>query len=192
EIDGITERIKTRLQWGLVIDIQRPDLETRIAILKRKANELDLYLTDDIFALIASSVKTSIRELEGALIKLLAHADVMKVEIDAEMVRDIFNIQEDSDINKVTMETVSRATANYFKIPLSDLKSQARNKDIALARHAGMYLSQKLLKATLKEIGKFYGGRDHTTVISGIEKAKQLMHTNIQFSRDVINIENNL
>ena len=192
EIDGISERIKTRLQWGLVIDIQRPDLETRISILKNKAHELDLYLSDETFALIANAIKTNIRELEGALIKLLAHADVMQVEIDPAMVQDILGLKKPCEVDKITLEDIARHTANHFKININDLRSHSRNKNIMQARHAAIYLSQKLLHTTLREIGIYYNGRDHTTVINSIEKAQELIDHDSTYSRLVIQIENNL
>lgn len=192
EIDGIAERIKTRLQWGLVIDIQKPDLETRIAILNRKAKELDLFVPDDVLNLIASSIKTSIRELEGSLIKLSAFSDVMNVEIDTEMVKDLLNLNPDTDHVNCTIETISKSVSLYYKIPIADLKSKSRSKDIAHARHIGMFLSQKLLKTTLLEIGKFYGGRDHTSVIHGINKIKNNLKTDSQLSRELMEIENNI
>ena len=102
EIDGIAERIRTRLQWGLVIDIQKPDFETRMAILKRKAYELDLFISDDIISLIAQNIKTSIRELEGSLIKLSAYSEVMKVDIDIELVRELLMLHDQKSEKKIT------------------------------------------------------------------------------------------
>ncbi len=192
EIDGIEERIKTRLQWGLVVDIQRPDLETRIAILKRKAYELDLYLQDDILTLIALSIKASIRELEGALIKLSAFADVMKVEIDTEMVKDLLMLKDTENDKKITLEQIAKTTASYFKIHVADLKSKARQKEIANARFIAMYLSRKILNATQQEIGRFYGDRDHSSVVHAEKVVIKRMATDLNTSKDVIAIENTL
>ena len=190
EIDGIEERIKTRLQWGLVVDIQRPDLETRIAILKRKAYELDLYLPDDVLNLIASSIKSNIRELEGSLIKLSAFTDLMKVEIDSEMVRELLNLNNTEEKKAITLEIIAKLTSQYFKIPLADLKSKARSKEITYARHIAMYLSRKVVRSTQQEIGRFYGGRDHTSVIHGVKRISDQIKTDINMSKDVIEIEN--
>ncbi len=191
EIDGIEDRIKTRLQWGLVIDIQRPDLETRIAILKRKAQELDLYLPDDVLNLIASSFKSSIRELEGSLIKLSAFAELMNVEIDTIMVKDLLKL-EDLHEKTVTLESIARATSQFYKIPLADLKSKSRSKEIANARHVAMYLSKKSIDATLKDIAHFYGGRDHSSVIHAVKKVEVKVKSDMNLSRDIIQIENSL
>ena len=192
EIDGIEERIKTRLQWGLVIDIQKPDFETRIAILKRKAYELDLYLQDDILTLIANSIKTNIRELEGSLVKLCAYADVMNVEVDTEMVKDILGLSSSEVERKITLDIVAKATSQHFKIPVPDLKSKARTKDIVNARFVAMYLSRKIVNATQEEIGRFYGGRDHSSVVHAERTIKEKMINDISLSRDLITIENTL
>jgi len=192
QIDGLEDRIKTRLQWGLVIDIQRPDLETRIAILKKKANELDLYLKEDIINLIASSIKSSIRELEGSLVRLKAFSDYMKIEIDIEIVKEILKLHKSTDQEKASLDSIAKATSKQTKIPLADLKSKARNKEITRARHVAMYLSQKVLGSTLKEIGKFYGNRDHTTVMHAVEKVKQDLKTDNSLSTDVVAIESQI
>lgn len=189
EIEGIEERIKTRLQWGLVIDIQKPDLETRIAILKKKAYDLDLFLSDDILTLIATSIKSNIRELEGSLVRLSAFADVMKVEIDTEMVKDLLGLENFQESKKITLDDIAKATSGYFKIPLADLKSKARNKEIARARHIAMYLQRKVIHATQQDIGRFFGGRDHTSVIHGVNKITDQLKTDVNLSRDLIQIE---
>ncbi len=192
EIDGIEERIKTRLQWGLVVDIQKPDIETRIAILKRKAQELDLYCTEDVINLIATSVKSSIRELEGSLIRLSAYAEVMGIEIDAEIVKEQLNIHDLSEEKQITLESIAKATSQHFKIPLPDLRSKSRNKDIAHARHIAIYLSRKLIKATQQDIGRYYGGRDHTSIIHAEKKIQTQIKTSPSLSRNVLEIENSL
>ncbi|MFZ8932884.1 MAG: chromosomal replication initiator protein DnaA [Bacteriovoracaceae bacterium] len=192
EIDGIEERIKTRLQWGLVVDIQKPDIETRIAILKRKAQELDLYCTEDVINLIATSVKSSIRELEGSLIRLSAYADVMGIEIDAEIVKEQLNIQDNTESKQITLESIGKVTSQHFKIPLPDLRSKSRNKEIAYARHVAIYLSRKLIRATQQDIGKYYGGRDHTSIIHAEKKVQELLKTDSKLSRHLLEIENTL
>ncbi len=189
EIAGIEERIKTRLQWGLVIDIQRPDLETKIAILKKKAYELDLYCTDDVITLIASSIKSSIRELEGSLIKLSAFSDVMKMDIDEDIVREQLNLR--SQNKKVTdLDDIAKAVSQHFKIPLADLKSKARSKDITKVRHIAMFLSRKIIKATQQEIGHFYGGRDHTSVIHAVNKINQQVKKDSYLANVILEIQN--
>lgn len=190
EIVGIEERIKTRLSWGLVIDIQRPDIETRIAILKKKAQDLDLFISNDIISLIAGSVKSSIRELEGSLIKLSAYVDVVKVEVDEDIVRELLQLDGLGERKDLSLEVIAKATANYFKIPLADIKSKARNKDVTKARHIAMYLSRKLFDATQQEIGLYFGGRDHTSVIHGVSKIGLSIKTDLILAKDVLQIEN--
>ena len=130
------------MQWGLVIDIQRPDFETRMAILKRKAYELDLFLSDDIIGLIAQNIKTSIRELEGSLIKLSAYSEVMKVDIDMELVRELLMLHDIKNEKKITIDHVIKATSQHYKIQAVDIKSKTRTKSITRARHIAMYLLQ--------------------------------------------------
>ncbi len=192
EIKGLEDRIRTRLQWGLVVDIQRPDFETRLAIIKTKADELDLYLTDDIINLIACNIKTSIRELEGALIKLSAFTDIMSVSIDVEMVRDVLALKEHEEERKVTLESVAKTTSQHFRIPIADLKSKSRTKDIANARFIAMYLSRKIVNATHEEIGRFYGGRDHSSVVHAEQKITLRLATDVNLSKDIMTIENTL
>ena len=191
EINGLEDRIKTRLQWGLVVDIQKPDIETRVAIIKRKADELDLYISDDIINLIACNIKNSIRELEGALISLAAYADIMKVDIDLETVKNVLSLNHLEEERNISLETIAKATSQYFKIPLPDLKSKARKKEIANARFVAMYLSRKLLYATHEEIGKFYS-RDHSSVVHAEQRITERLEHDSQLSRHLITIENSL
>lgn len=192
EIDGIAERIRTRLQWGLVIDIQRPDFETRMAILKRKAYELDLFLSDDIISLIAQNIKTSIRELEGSLIKLSAYSEVMKVDIDLELVRELLMLHEKKAEKKISIEHIIKATSQFYKIQAVDIKSKTRTKSITKARHIAMHLAQKLTNATLQEIGEGFGGKDHTSVMHGVKKINDQIKTNPTLSREIVTIENSI
>ncbi len=191
EINGLEDRIRTRLQWGLVVDIQKPDIETRVAIIKRKADELDLYLSDEIINLIACNIKNSIRELEGALISLSAYADIMKVDIDLETVKNVLSLNHIEEDRNITLDSIAKATSQYFKIPLPDIKSKARKKEIANARFVAMYLSRKLLNATHEEIGKFYS-RDHSSVVHAEQKITQRLENDNQLSRHLITIENTL
>lgn len=192
EITGIDERVKTRLAWGLNVDIQQPDLETRIAILKRKAVEQDIYLPEDVVNLIASSIKSNVRELESSLIRLGLYSSVCKVDIDVEIAREQLKLNSHVDVSNISLDSISKAVCNYFKISLNDLKSKARTKDLADARHIAMYLSNKILKATLVEIADFYGKRDHTSVIHGVKKVEDLIKYDQKIARVLLEIENSL
>lgn len=191
EIDGISERIKTRLQWGLVVDIQAPDLETRIAILRRKMEGLDLYVTEDVLTLIASRIKTNIRELEGSLVRLKAVSELMNVEIEIDLVREQL-IFPNSEEKEITIEHVAKATAQYFRIPLADLKSKGRSQDITKARHIAMYLARKIANAKQQEIGSFFGGRDHSSVIHAVTTITEKVKIDSALSKDICSIESNL
>ncbi|MBC7540097.1 MAG: chromosomal replication initiator protein DnaA [Bacteriovorax sp.] len=192
EIDGISERIKTRLQWGLVVDIQPPDLETRIAILRRKMEGLDLYVTEDVLTLIASRIKTNIRELEGSLVRLKAVSELMNVEIEIDLVREQLMLPNSESEKEITIEHVAKATAQYFRIPLADLKSKGRSQDITKARHIAMYLARKVVNAKQQEIGSFFGGRDHSSVIHAVNTIAEKVKTDSTLSKDINSIESNL
>ncbi len=192
EIDGIPERIKSRLAQGLVVDIQPPDLETRIAILRKKMESLDLYVTEDVLALIASKIKTNIRELEGSLVKLKAVSELMNVEIEVDLVKDQLMFSNDEEDGVVTIDQIAKAVAQYFKIHLTDMKSKGRNKDLTNARHIAMYLSRVVANAKQQEIGEYFGGRDHTSVIHAVEKIKQRIKVETTLSKDICAIEANL
>jgi len=192
EITGISERIKSRLQWGLVVDIQPPDLETRIAILRRKMEALDLYINEDVLSLIASRIKTNIRELEGSLVRLKAVSELMNVEIEVELVKDQLMLPNGENETELTIESVAKATAQYFRLPLVDLKSKGRNQDITRARHVAMYLARKVVNAKQQEIGAYFGGRDHSSVIHAVNTISDRVKTDPTLSRDINAIEANL
>lgn len=185
EIHGIEERIRTRLQWGLVVDIQKPDIETRMAIVKRKAVEMDLFLSDDILTIIASNIKSSIRELEGALIKLSAAASISNYEIEPETVRQLLNLDRYKAEKKLDIEIIAKEVSKYYSVSLADIKSKSRGKNFVKPRHVCMYLSQKKLGLTLKEIASYFGGRDHTTVLHGINKIEEQFNLDPAIRREI-------
>ena len=192
EIVGIEDRIRTRLSSALLIDIQQPDLETRIAILKKKSKEKDIYLDDNVINLIASCVKTNVRELEGKLVKLGAYSDLMNVDIDLEIAKEQLNLSEDMDEKILTIETITKTVAAYFKLTLGDIKGKSRKKEVALARHIAMFMSHKILKKTLEEIGEYFDNRDHSTVIHGIKKVQNLSKDDVKLSQQIYEIESRL
>ena len=192
EITGISERIKSRLQWGLVVDIQPPDLETRIAILRRKMEALDLYINEDVLTLIASRIKNNIRALEGSLVRLKAVSELMNVEIEVDLVKEQLMLPNSENEKEITIESVAKATAQYFRLPLADLKSKGRNQDITKARHVAMYLARKIVNAKQQEIGAFFGGRDHSSVIHAVNAISDKVKTDSSLSKDINAIESNL
>lgn len=189
EIDGLEERIRTRLSWGLVLDIQPPDLETRIAILKKKALAEDIYLPEDVIHVIADSIRTNIRELEGSLIRLAAYSSIFKVDIDVEIAKEQLKLKNTAHREIKTLETVAKVTSTFFKIPIPDLRSKVRTKDVTLGRHVAMYLSYNLLGATLTDIGQYYGNRDHTSVLHAIEKIKLQIKNDLDLAKMIQDLE---
>ena len=192
EISGIEDRIRTRLSSALLTDIQQPDLETRIAILKNKANERDIYIGDDVINLIASCVRNNVRELEGKLIKLGAYSDLMNVDIDLEIAKEQLNLTDDHQDKILTVESIAKTVASYYKLPLGDIRGKNRKAELVLARHIAMYLIHKLLKKTLEEIGEYFNKRDHSTVIHAIDKMKKRISDEGQFSQLIYEIESNI
>lgn len=195
EIDGMEERIRTRFQGGLIVDIQKPDFETRLAILKKKALELDLNVPEDVINLMAHNTQgsSSIRALEGNLIKLSAYVEIHKVELDIDIVKEQLKIQNNPEIDQpIGLEEVAKAVALFFKIPLADLKSKSRSKEIAHARHIAMYLSRKIIRATQQEIGFYFGGRDHTSVIHASQKIHEQVESDKELSKTIDQIEKSI
>ena len=175
-LGGLDERLRSRFEWGLLADVQPPDLETRIAILSRKASAEGLDLPMEVLDYIASRVTTNIRELEGALIRVTAFASLNKQGIDqtlAEMV--LKDIISDPAGEEITPALIMGQTADYFDISIDDLCSANRSRTIVNARHIAMYLCRELTDLSLPKIGREFGGRDHTTVMSANKKIRTLM-----------------
>lgn len=193
EIDGIEDRIRTRLSSALPVEIQQPDLETRIAILKKKAVEKDVYLSDDVVNLVAKCVKSNIRELEGCLIKLGAVTSILKVDIDLEVAREHLKLNEEIENQKhVSIESITKTVANYYKIPVGDIRGKAKTKEVALPRQVAMYLVSKMLKPTLKDNGHYFSGRDHSTVLHAIKIISDRIKTDGLLAQQVLDIEKQL
>lgn len=175
-LHGFEDRMKSRFEWGLLTDIQPPDLETRIAILRKKANSEGLSAPDDALEYIASRISANIRELEGALIRVTAFASLNKQPVDvalAEMVlKDL--ISDDSAL-EITAEQILTETAAYFKLTVDELNSKSRTRTLVTARQIAMYLCRELTDMSLPKIGQVLGGRDHTTVIHADRKIRELM-----------------
>lgn len=192
EIDKLEDRIRTRLNSALLVDIHQPDFETRIAILKKKAFERDIYLDDEVINLIASSVKSNVRELEGKLVKLGAYSDLMNVDIDLEIAKQQLNLSNSKEEKPIDIDTIGNAVASHFSIPLGDIKGKTRKKEVAMARHIAMYMSHKILKITLEEIGEYFENRDHSTVIHGVKKIEDLSKNDSRVSQQIYEIESSL
>lgn len=170
EIEGLEERIRTRFEWGLVADIQPPEIETRIAILKAKAERDDIYLPEDVATFIATHVKSNVRELEGLLIRLQAQASLTGAEISLEMAKQQLRLAIPEEGSHMTIETIQNVVSKHYGLKISDLKSSTRTKAIALPRQIAMYLSRKYTRIGFKEIGQYFGGKDHTTILHAYNK----------------------
>lgn len=185
DLVGVEERLISRFQWGLVADIQPPDLETRIAILQQKADENGINISGEIIEFIATKIKTNIRELEGALIRLLAYSSLRGQDITLALAKAVLRDLGLGKTKKILIEEIQRMVGEHFKIPDDLLRAKTRKKEIAYARQVAMYLSKELTKHSLKTIGLHFGGRDHTTVIHAIQTVEQLMRTDEAASKEI-------
>jgi len=172
-IAGLEERLVSRFEWGLVTDIQPPDLETRIAILRKKAERNSVTLPEDVLYFIAENIKTNIRELEGALIKIIAYATLENTEISLGLAKDVLKDVLSKETKIISIDHIQKTVADYFDIKPSDLKTKRRNKQLAYPRQVAMYLARELTNMTLPDIGASFGGRDHSTVIHAYEKIEK-------------------
>ncbi len=187
EILGVEERLISRFQWGLVADIQPPDLETRTAILQQKADESGINIPGEIIAFIASRVTSNIRELEGALIRLLAFASLKGKDVNLSLAKEVLKDLHCAQNKKILIEEIQRIVSEHFNLPDDLLRAKSRKKEVAYARQVAMYLSKELTTHSLKTIGLHFGGRDHTTVIHAINTVQKLKETN-QGVRDEIGV----
>ncbi|MFA6320255.1 MAG: chromosomal replication initiator protein DnaA [Candidatus Omnitrophota bacterium] len=170
EIQSLEERLISRFEWGLVTDIQPPDFETRTAILKKKSEKETIALSEDVFYFLAEKVKTNIRELEGALIRVVAYAKLIGKDVSVELAKEVLKDMIIEGEKKITIDLIQKKVAEYFDIKLSDMRAKKRSKAIAYPRQIAMYLARQLTDFSLPEIGDQFGGRDHTTVIHACEK----------------------
>jgi chromosomal replication initiator protein len=174
EIPTLEDRLRSRFEWGLIADIQAPDFETRIAILKKKADNENLNIENEVMVYIATKIKSNIRELEGALIRVVAYSSLTNKEINvdlaAEALKDIISNKQPK---QVTIDLIQDIVASYYNLKVAELKSARRTRNIAFPRQIAMYLSRKLTDMSLPKIGEEFGGRDHTTVIHAYEKISQ-------------------
>jgi chromosomal replication initiator protein len=182
EIPALEERLRSRFEWGLIADIQPPDLETKIAILKRKAESEGVALPDNVAIYIASKIKSNIRELEGSLIRLLAYASLTGKDITLPLAQDVLRNILVQDERAVSIEGIQKFVADYYQLKVADLKSRNNAKSISMPRQIGMYLCKTLTNASLPEIGKSFGGKHHSTVIHSIKKIEELRRTDGDFN----------
>ena len=170
EITSLEERLRSRFEWGLIADIQPPDLETKVAILRKKAEAEAVPLPDNVAIYIAGKIKSNIRELEGSLIRLVAYASLTGREISLSLAQDVLKNILDHEEKAVTIEIIQKFVADYYQLKLAELKSRNNSKSVAIPRQVAMYLCKNLTHASLPEIGRSFGGKHHSTVIHSIRK----------------------
>jgi chromosomal replication initiator protein len=187
EIPALEERLRSRFEWGLIADIQPPDIETRVAILKRKAEAEGIPLPDSVALYIAGRIKSNIRELEGSLIRLIAYASLTGREISLELTQEVLKNVLDQDAKAVTIETIQRFVSDYYQLKIGDLKSRNNSKSIAMPRQVAMYLCKSLTNASLPEIGRSFGGKHHSTVIHSLKKVEELRKRDADFNSLISN-----
>ena len=190
EVNGLEERLKSRFGWGLTVAIEPPELETRVAIIRKKATLAQKELPDDVSFFIAKRFRSNVRELEGALNRVIANANLtgkpITLEFTKNALRDLLIIQD----KQVTIENIQKMTAEYYKIRVADILSKRRNRSVARPRQVAMAISKELTNHSLPEIGDAFGGRDHTTVLHACRKIKELRETEQRIEEDYINITN--
>ena len=170
EIPSLEERLRSRFEWGLIADIHPPNLETKVAILKKKAEAESVPLPDNVAIYIAGKIKSNIRELEGSLIRLIAYASLTGRQISLPLAQDVLRNILDRDDPKVTIEIIQKHVANFYSLKLSELKSRNNARSVAQPRQIAMYICKSLTNASLPQIGKSFGGKHHSTVIHSIRK----------------------
>ncbi|HCM06798.1 MAG TPA: chromosomal replication initiator protein DnaA [Oceanospirillales bacterium] len=192
EINGLEERLKSRFGWGLTVAVEPPELETRVAILLKKAAQANVHLPDDAAFFIAQKIRSNVRELEGALKRVIANSHFTGSEITLpfikESLKDLLALQD----RQVSIDNIQRTVAEYYKLKLSDLLSKRRTRSIARPRQVAMALSKELTNHSLPEIGEAFGGRDHTTVLHGCRKVKELQETMADIREDYKNLMRSL
>jgi chromosomal replication initiator protein len=189
EIPTLEDRLRSRFEWGLTTDIQAPDLETRIAILRKKAQLENLQVSNEVLEYIANNIQSNIRELEGALIRVMAYASLTSrpftLEIAEEALKDIIQMNKHKYI---TIDMIQQAVSNYYHMPLSDFKAKKRTRAVAFPRQIAMYISREVTDYSLPKIGKEFGGRDHTTVIHAYEKIAEMIKTDPSLEKRIHDI----
>lgn len=174
EIPSLEERLRSRFEWGLIADIQPPDLETKVAILKKKADAEAIPLSNDVAMYIAGRIKSNIRELEGSFIRLIAYASLTGQQVSLALAQEVLKNVIDHDQKAITIEMIQKFVAEYYNLKLVELKSRNNSKSVAMPRQIAMYLCKSLTHASLPEIGRSFGGKHHSTVIHSIRKVDDM------------------
>jgi chromosomal replication initiator protein len=192
EIPTLEERLRSRFEWGLIADIQPPDLETKVAILRKKAEAERTVLPDDVALFIASSIKSNIRELEGSLIRVIAYASMSGREISLELAKETLRDILSQTVPVITVESIQKLVADTYNLKVSEIKSRNNSHQVAFPRQVAMYLCKQLTDASLPDIGRRFGGKHHSTVIHGIQKIQAKRQKEKDFDRMLDNLMQSL
>jgi chromosomal replication initiator protein len=192
ELPGVEERLQSRFAWGLIAEIGHPDLETRVAILKRRAESAKMALSDDVALAVATVIRSNVRELEGALLHLSARSSITGRSIDKEFAEEVLQDLVSATPQRLSIESIQREVATYFDIKLHDLKGPKRLQSVARPRMIAMYLARKLTGSSFPEIGRAFDGKDHSTVISAVKKIEGLLVQDSNLRSVVSTIESHL
>jgi chromosomal replication initiator protein len=189
DLEGVQERLLSRFRWGLSADLQIPDYETKIEILERKMKNDGLEMPKEVVKYIAYNIQNNIRELEGALISLLAQSSLNKREIDLDLAKKVLRNFIKSSSKEITIDTIQKMVCDYFDVPYEKLLQKTRKREIVQARQITMFLAKAFTKNSLKTIGEHFGGRDHSTVIHSCQSVKDLLERDILFNESVIELQ---
>ena len=192
DITNFEERLRSRFEWGLIADIQPPDIETKVAILKKKAQLENIYLPNDVSFFLASNTSSNVRVLEGCLIRIGAFSKLTQTKVTLDLAKDVLRNIIKTEEQSVPIESIQKSVATYFNLKISDLKAKKKTKNIVLARQIAIYLSRKLSKSSLIEIGERFGGKDHSTVLHAINKIGQKIHTDQKIAGAIQKIKSKL
>ena len=183
ELAEIEDRLRSRFEWGLIADIQPPDLETKVAILQKKAESERLSLSTELALFIASNVRTNVRELEGALIRLMAYCSLTGAEVSMTTAQHVLKNIIDSQARKISIDSIQRSVAEEFGLRASEIKARSNSRAIVFPRQVAMYLAKQMTEASLPEIGRQFGGKHHTTVMHSIDKIEEARKSDKDLNR---------
>jgi chromosomal replication initiator protein len=192
ELAEIEDRLRSRFEWGLTADIQPPDLETKVAILQKKAESEQVQLPTDVALFVASNVRTNVRELEGALVRLIAWCQLNRTEITLASTQHCLKQFIDMQVRKITIEAIQRAVAEQFGMRVSDLKQKNNSRNVVVPRQIAMYLAKQMTEASLPEIGRQFGNKHHTTVMHSISKIDELRRADKDLHRTLNKLQEQL
>ena len=192
DLSGLQERLVSRFKWGLTADLTSPDFETRMAIIKKKLQQDGVRIPDDVLEYIAYTVDTNVRELEGVIVSLIAHASLAQMDIDLELAKKILKTIVKEIDSEVGIDYIQKTVSDFFKVDQDDLKAKTRKKEIVIARQVAMYFSKDYTNHSLKSIGYHFGGRDHSTVIHAVQSVNDMLDTDAKFRHSVDELKKKL